>query len=159
MPGRRQPAADFNRALRCAADADAFAYLLRAAEDGCIRSQFLVGLAYHTGRGVGVDYNQAAAWYRKAACAADGPAIANLGLMCMLGQGGPADDLEAYGWVRSAVGTGHEWLRPALDLLEQRIAGRTPEDAARTLASLSPEIPAVGPCTLPACDPSLCQVL
>src|SRR5437899_3353936 len=111
--------ADFNRALRCAADADAFAYLLRAAEEGCVRSQFLVGLAYHLGRGVAADYERAAHWYRQAACAADGNAIANLGIMS-LHQG---DDLEAYTWIQSAVGTGHAWLRPALDILERRIAG------------------------------------
>ena len=144
--------ADYNRALRCAADADAFAYLLRAAEEGCVRSQFLVGLAYHVGRGVEVDYGRAASWYRRAACAADSNAIANLGVMSLLGQGGSADDLEAYTWVRSAVGMGHDWLRPALEWLERRVAGRPTAD----LPPVAPQAPNLRPCTLPGCDLSRC---
>jgi len=146
------PATDYNRALRCVSDADAFAYLLRAAEEGCVRSQFLVGLAYHIGRGVTVDYERAGAWYRKAACAAEGSAIANLGVMSLLCQGAAADDLEAYTWVRSAVGIGHDWLQPALDWLEDRIAGRRAGDQP----PVAPEVPALRPCTLPGCDPTRC---
>jgi TPR repeat protein len=144
--------ADYNRALRCAADVDAFAYLLRAAEEGCVRSQFLVGLAYHIGRGVAVDYERAATWYRRAACAADTNAIANLGVMSLLGQGAPQDDLEAYTWVRSAVGMGNDWLRPALDWLERRVAGRS----TAALPPVAPKTPSLRPCMLPGCDPSRC---
>jgi TPR repeat protein len=155
----RQPA-DFNRALLCTSDADAFACLLLAADEGCVRAQFLLGLAYHLGRGVAIDYTRAATWYRKAACCADTHAIANLGVMSLLGQGAPADDLDAYTWVQSAVGMGHEWLRPALDLLERRINGRAlPADAARILSSVSPETPDLRACTLPGCDPSRCKVV
>jgi TPR repeat protein len=154
------PEADFNRALRCSNDAEAFASLLRAAEDGCQRAQFLVGLAYHTGRGVAVDCERAGAWYRKAAGSGDSHAIANLGVMSLLGQGAPADDLEAYTWIQSAVGLGHQWLRPVLDLLERRITGACGDagDSGRILASVSPEAPALGPCTRPGCDPSRCNV-
>ena len=154
-----QPAADFNRALRCRSEADAFPCLLRAAEAGCLRAQFLVGLAYHTGRGVAVDYERAGAWYRKAAGGGDSHAIANLGVMSLLGQGAPADDLDAYTWVQSAVGLGHEWLRPALGVLERRVTGGgEAAGGPRILASLSPETPALRPCTQPGCDPSRCDV-
>ena len=153
------PAADFNRALRCSNDAEALDSLLRAAEDGCLRAQFLAGLAYHTGRGVAVDYQRAADWYRRAAGGGDSNAITNLGVMSLLGQGTPADDLEAYTWVQSAVGLGHDWLRPALDILERRIiAPGHPADAARILAAVAPEIPDLGPCTQPCCDPSRCNL-
>lgn len=153
------PAADFNRALRCTDDTEAFRSLLRAAEDGCLRAQFLAGLAYHTGRGVAVDYQRAAAWYRRAAGGGDSNAITNLGVMNLLGQGTPADDLEAYTWMQSAVGLGHEWLRPALEIVERRItAPGSPVDAARILAAVAPEIPAFDPCTQPCCDPSRCNV-
>jgi len=154
-----QPAADLNRALRCSNDADAFDSLLRAAEGGCLRAQFLVGLAYHIGRGVAVDYERAGAWYRKAAGSGEGHAIANLGVMSLLGQGTPADDLDAYAWVQSAVGLGHEWLRPALEVLERRVTrGGEPGDRDRMTGSVWPEAPVFGPCTRPGCDPSRCEV-
>ncbi|MGA3044615.1 MAG: tetratricopeptide repeat protein [Bryobacteraceae bacterium] len=152
------PAADFNRALHCSSDADAFDSLLRAAEGGCLRAQFLVGLAYHTGRGVAVDYARAGAWYREAAGSGDGHAIANLGVMSLLGQGTPADDVNAYTWVQSAVGLGHEWLRPALDWLERRVTGREAGDSDGILASISPETPAFRACTRPDCDHARCNV-
>lgn len=150
------PAADFNRALRCSNEAEAFGNLLRAAENGCLRAQFLVGLAYHTGRGVAVDYEQARTWYGRAAGSGDDYAIANLGVMSLLGQGSPAGDLEAYTWIQSAVGLGHAWLRPALEMLEARINGRG--GAADPLLPVAPERPVFGPCTQPGCDPSRCNV-
>ncbi len=155
----KQPAGDFNRGLQCQNDADAFASLLRAAESGCLRAQFLVGLAYHTGRGVAVDYERAGAWYREAAGSGDSYAIANLGVMSLLGEGGPVDDVDAYAWVQSAVGLGHEWLKPALNVLERRVTGGSERrDSERVLAAVSPEMPALRPCTQPNCDPSRCNV-
>jgi TPR repeat protein len=154
------PAADFNRALRCVNDADAFAVLLRAAETGCVRAQFLVGLAYHTGRGVELDYDRAASWYRRAACCADPDAIANLGLMAAAGQGAPADEIDAFTWLESAVALGHGELRPALEVLERRISGGgaiAAADAARILASVAPTMPKLRPCTLPKCSPTRCS--
>jgi TPR repeat protein len=156
-----QPAANLNRALSCSNDADALACLLLAAEQGCIRAKFLAGLAYHLGLGVSVDYERAAHWYRQAACAADPHAITNLGVMSVLGQGAPSDDLEAYTWLQSAAGLGHVWLRPAVAVLERRISSggtSAAASAAQILASVSPEVPDLGPCTLPACDPSRCKV-
>lgn len=153
------PAADFNRALHCPNASEAFTSLLRAARAGCLRAQFLVGLSYHTGRGVAVNYARAAEWYRKAAGSGDSHAIANLGVMSLLGQGAPADDLDAYSWIQSAVGLGHAWLRPVLDLLERRITGRDAGDSGCILALVSPEAPALVPCTRPVCDPSRCDVV
>jgi TPR repeat protein len=153
------PASDFNRGLQCSNVADGFECLLRAAEGGCLRAEFLVGLAYHTGRGVALDYERAARWYRKAAGSGDSHAVANLGVMSLLGQGAPADDLDAYAWVQSAVGLGHEWLRPVVDLLERRITGRDGGDGDGVLALVSPEAPALQPCMQPGCDPSRCNVV
>jgi uncharacterized protein len=154
------PAAAYNRSFRSANDVEALHSLEAAAESGCIRAQFLVGLAYHTGRGVALDFEQAARWYRKAAGGGDGHAIANLGIMSLLGQGAAADEVDAYTWLQSAVGLGHEWLRPALEVLERRITG-SPDaaDAAGILAAIAPEVPALGPCTQPGCDPSRCTVV
>jgi TPR repeat protein len=155
-----QPAADFNRALHCGCDADAFAYLLKAAEEGCVRSQFLVGLAYHIGRGAAVDYERAGVWYRRAACSADSHAIANLGIMRLLAQDGPADDIEAYTWLQSAVGLGHDWLRPAVEFLEDRISGRgNCPDGQSVFAGIAPAEPSLRTCTLPGCDRSRCKAI
>jgi len=150
---------DLNRALACASEVEAFSGLLRAARGGCLRAQTLVGVAYHTGRGVAVDYERAANWYRKAAAGGDSYAIANLGMMSFLGQGMAADDLDAYVWLQSAVGLGHKGLRPVLAMLERRIAGQGSgdRDAARALSA--PQIPAVRPCARPACDPSRCDAV
>ena len=153
------PAADFNRALRCTNDVESFHALIRAAGNGCVRAQFLVGLAYHTGHGVAVDYEKAAAWYREAAGNGDGHAITNLGVMALLGQGMAADDLEAYTWVQSAVGLGHDWLRPTLEMLERCIHGNgDAEDRSFILKTISPESPLLGPCMKPHCDPSRCPI-
>ena len=153
-----QPASDFNRALHCVNESDAFERLLRAADAGCLRAQFLVGLAYHTGRGVAVDFDRASTWYHRAAEHGDTYAIANLGVMSLLGQGIPADDVDAYTWIQSAVGLGHGWLGPALRLLERRIAGGDPVDRERVLAAVWPESPNFCPCTQAVCDPSRCNV-
>ena len=149
----RCPAADFNRALACTDPAAAFDHLLVAARGGCLRAQFLVGLAYHTGRGVAVDFERAAAWYREAACGGDSYAIANLGVMSLMGQGAPRDDVDAYTWIRSAAGLGHGWLRPIANMLERRIAVGSADPI-----SVSPETPAFAPCTHPSCDHSRCNV-
>lgn len=154
------PAADFNRALHCLTDTEAFHNLLRAAEKGCVRAQFLVGLAYHIGRGAAIDYREAAAWYARAAASGDDYAIANLGVMRLLGQGAPADDLDAYTWLQSAVGLGHLSFRPALEALERRLTGgREAPDTALLLSSVAPEIPVFRSCSQPHCDPSRCNVI
>jgi TPR repeat protein len=149
--------ADFNRGLACVTDAAAFASLLHAAEAGCHRAQMRVGLAYQTGRGAGLDFERAAWWYGEAAAAGDDYAIANLGLMSLLGEV-PADDLDAYAWIESAVGLGHSKLRPALEILRRRINGEPvdPRDGDGMLASTMPEVPPARPCTRTICDPCRC---
>ena len=148
---------DFNRALACASEDEAFDSLLRAAHAGCLRAQSLVGLAYHTGRGVAVDFEQAAGWYRKAAAGGDSCAMANLGAMSLLGQGTVADDVDAYTWLRSAVGLGHERFLPVIDLLERRLTGDSHEHDSRIVSGISPQTPEVRPCPRAVCDPCLCE--
>jgi TPR repeat protein len=146
---------DYNQALACASEDAAFASLLRAAHAGCVRAQSLVGLAYHTGRGVAVDLDCAASWYRKAAGGGDSYAIANLGVLSLSGQSAAADEIDAYTWLQSAVGLGQTHLRPLVDLLERRMAGEG--DCAAALPSISPQTPAARPCARPVCDHSLCD--
>jgi TPR repeat protein len=157
MPIAHQPMADLNRALRSTNDADAFSAFLFAARAGCLRAQSLVGLAYHTGRGVAVDFERAAEWYCKAAAGGDSYAMANLGMMSLLGQGMAADDVDAYVWLQSAVGLGHRSLRPAVAMLERRIAGRDAAGRDGILTSVAPQRPGVRPCAMAVCDPSRCE--
>lgn len=56
------------------------------ADKGEARSQFSVGLIYHLGRGVKVDYKKAYTWYKKAALQDYAPAINNLGMMYLNGE-------------------------------------------------------------------------
>ena len=139
---------DYNHALACANEAEAFSSLLSAAQAGCLRAQTLVGLAYHTGRGVTVDLSCAAAWYRKAAAGGDSCALANLGVLSL------DNEIDAYTWLQSAAGLGHAQLRPAVDLLEKRIIGAI---GAETVPSLTPQAPASRPYSRPVCDHSLCD--
>ncbi len=44
-----------------------FLFLLSAAKAGHVKAQYLVGVAYHSGRGVAPDYENAAEWYGRAA--------------------------------------------------------------------------------------------
>ena len=150
-----QPMADWNRALASPGEADDFDSLLRAAEAGCLRAQTLAGWVYQTGRGVAVDFKRAEGWYRKAAAGGDSVAIANLGIMSLLGQGAPADYVEAFIWLQTAVGLGHKPLRPVLDQLERRITGAG--GAAHLQPAVCPQIPAMRPCAKAACDPSRCS--
>jgi len=48
-------------------DREAFAWMVRAAEQGHARAQFNLGAMYETGRGVVKNKRDAVAWYRKAA--------------------------------------------------------------------------------------------
>ena len=148
-----QPMADLNRALASANDAEAIDSLLRAAEAGCVRAQTLLGWAYQNGQGVPVDYEQAAHWYRRAASHGDSCAMANLGVMSLLGHGPDAGDIEAFIWLQSAAGLGHRDLRPALSWLERRI---TSERSDGVSPAVLPESPPAHPCTMPVCDPSRC---
>ena len=94
-----------------------------------------------------------------AAGGGDSYAIANLGVMSLLGQGTVIDDVDAYTWLQSAAGLGHRQLRPVIDLLERRLTGDSREctECDGSIAALiSPQTPPVRPCTRTACDPCRC---
>ena len=76
------------------------------AEQGDAAAQFNLGVIYYEGRGVQQDYNQAAAWYRKAAEHGHAKAQFNLGVMYKKGQGVPQDYAQSYMWVNLAAAKG-----------------------------------------------------
>jgi TPR repeat protein len=73
------------------------------ADEGDAEAQFGLGLKYGTGRGLALDFAQAAHWFRKAADQNHGLAQFNLGMMLVQGQGIPRDDHEAYTWFRKSA--------------------------------------------------------
>jgi TPR repeat protein len=70
----------------------------KAAEQGQVGAQFLLGYLYHKGQGVPQDDTQAAAWYRKAAEQGHADAQEHLGDLYYKSQGVPQDYAEAYFW-------------------------------------------------------------
>src|SRR5712692_125360 len=80
--------------------------LRQAAERGDAQSQYVLGLAYEFGKGVGVDPVQAAQWYRKAADQGYAGAQFNLGVAYANGTGIAKDLAQAAQWYRKAANNG-----------------------------------------------------
>jgi len=68
-----------------------------------------------------------------------------------------ADDVDAYTWLRSAVGLGRKQLLPVIDLLERRLTGDSREPDGGIACLVSPQTPEVRPCSRAVCDPCLCD--
>jgi TPR repeat protein len=95
------------------------AALLAKANGGDAASQVLVGESYAAGKGVTRDYNQAAAWYRKAA--EKGNVSGELHLAALYRDGGgkgfPRDMVQAATWYRKAADQGDAGAQGTLGLL------------------------------------------
>lgn len=76
-----------------------------------------LGVCYENGWGVPKDFNQAAAWYRKAADRGNAPAQCNLGAAYFMGRGVPKDPAQAETWLRKAADQGHTMARQYLENL------------------------------------------
>ena len=87
----------------------------KAAEQGDVDAQSLLGAMYALGKGVAQDDKQAVAWTRKAAEQGDALAQCLLGLMYEDGNGVAQDDKQAAAWYRKAAEQG--------DALAQRLLG------------------------------------
>ncbi len=68
--------------------------------------QFHLGLKFASGKGAGLDYVQAAEWYRKAAEQNHFLAQFNLGMMYAYGQGVPRDAVQSRLWLGKAAQQG-----------------------------------------------------
>ncbi|MEE9250136.1 MAG: tetratricopeptide repeat protein [Alphaproteobacteria bacterium] len=110
-----------------------------AAERGHVDAQANLGYAYEQGRGVTLDFAQAAKWYRKAAERGDVVAQANLGTLHANGLGVEQDDVQAHMWFNLAASRAEKRkIRRNLVRKRNRIAARmTPEQVteAQRLAS------------------------
>lgn len=75
-------------------------------ESGDPVAMFYLGLMYDNGEGVVQNYQQAIAWYRKAADKGFAPAQSNLGVVYETGGGVERDYKEAASWYRKAAEQG-----------------------------------------------------
>ena len=73
------------------------------AEQGDPTAQTYLGFLFETGRGVPLNYTEAAMWYRRAAEQGDSRAQYSLGLLYDKGQGVPRDIVEASKWLNLAA--------------------------------------------------------
>jgi TPR repeat protein len=74
---------------------------------GDATAQRRLGNCYYNGKGVAVDYAEAAKWFRKAADQGNAKAQSNLGLCYATGKGAPQDYTEAVKWFRKAADQGN----------------------------------------------------
>jgi TPR repeat protein len=104
-----------------------------AAERGEASAQNSLGKMYERGRGVARDYEQAAAWYRKAAEQGDAGGQYNLGAMYASGKGVARDDVQAVAWFRKAAEQGD--VDAQTNLGTMYLTGRgVPQDDAEAAA-------------------------
>ncbi len=78
-------------------------YLHKLAEAGNADAQNRLGILYHDGQGVPVNYERAKQWFRKAAEQGHAGAQVNLGTLYFLGLGVSESDQEALFWFRKAA--------------------------------------------------------
>ncbi|MFZ2168120.1 MAG: tetratricopeptide repeat protein, partial [Methylococcaceae bacterium] len=77
------------------------------------------------------DYNQAVAWYRKAAEQGHAKAQFNLGVMYKKGQGVPQDYAQAYMWLNLAAAKGLENAVKTRDNLVKKLTPSQIEEGQR----------------------------
>ncbi|GAB0148530.1 MULTISPECIES: SEL1-like repeat protein [Marichromatium] len=85
---------------------EAAEWVAKAAEQGHVRAQLVMGGLYEKGRGVIQDYELALAWYRRAAAQGNPQAMARLGRMLRTGRGVEKNLVEAYVWLNLASARG-----------------------------------------------------
>jgi TPR repeat protein len=84
-------------------DNEAVQWYRKAADQGDIFGQYLLGNAYEYGTAVLKDTGEAVRWYRKAADGGNGFAQFTLGKMYEVGRGVPQDYVMAYMWYDLAI--------------------------------------------------------
>ena len=93
--------------------AQAASYFRKAAELEHRMAQFLLGLMYSRGEGVGQDYSEAAVWWRKAASHGVPDAQLSVGYLYEHGRGVAQDDEMAIFWYVKAADHGDaiaQWI-------------------------------------------------
>lgn len=91
------------------------------AKAGGSAAQFNLGLLYYDGRGVPQDFEQAAAWFRKAADRGYAKAQHNLGAMYAVGKGIKRDYVQAYKWLSLCTAAGEVSCEAQRDMVAQKL--------------------------------------
>lgn len=100
----------FLKAMQLSRDgkiADAAPWYRKAAENGHVEAQFVLGTMYRTGRGVKKNTREAAEWYQRAANAGNAWAQFSLGNMRIDGEGVERNFSDGVRLYRLAAGQGH----------------------------------------------------
>lgn len=110
-------------------EGEAMAWYRRAAGEGVVEAQYLLGLAHALGQGVPIDHAEAVNWLEQAARAGHPKAQYHLALCFLAGRGVAEDRVQAYAWFEVAAASGHEPAREQLAALAESLPGRTREQA------------------------------
>lgn len=116
------------RNVRTSLDAQALESIREAAENGDVRAQLTLGIAYQEGRILRKDYSQAALWYRKAAQQGDAGGQRLLDAAYDSGLGVPEDHAEAAQWYRRAADQGPPSAQLTIGWMYHRGRGVTQND-------------------------------
>ncbi len=111
---------------------EAVTWFRKAADQGHLKAQNQLGLAYALGVGVEQDYEQAVFWYRKSAEQGDVKAQNNLGVMYDTGLGVEKDYVQAASWYRKAADQGDAFAENNLGLMYDNGNG-VPQDYAQAM--------------------------
>ena len=113
----------------------ALIYYKEAAEKGQPDAEEAIGKSFYLGQGVDKHLPTARYWFDKAAMAGQPDAMFELAVMLANGEGGPADPVKAYAWMRLAQKNGVDKAGPAAAELAGKL---TPDDKAKADAALAP---------------------
>ena len=93
---------------------------IEKAQTGDPAALYDLGERHYDGRGVPLDYQQAAAWFAKAADAGHVKALTNLGLMALVGRGLRKDRQKALKFLEAAAQRGDETAKETLQKLKRK---------------------------------------
>lgn len=126
--------------------------LRQAAEDEHPGAQLILGFLHENGSGVIQDYEQALAWYRRAAMHGEAMAMYRVGAMLSQGIGADKDLVEAYAWCNIAAARGHREAVTERDRVAKLLSIEEVMEAQQQSRSFDRELPqrVAAPFTLPA---------
>lgn len=106
----------------------AHAEFLALAQSGDARSQTVLAIMYKYGESVPIDLSAAYEWYMKAAIQGYPPALYNVGMMLVNGQGVAPNADEAKQWLQKAFDSGYERAEDTLAKLNGKTITASPSD-------------------------------
>ncbi|OAM89172.1 SEL1-like repeat protein [Termitidicoccus mucosus] len=124
-------------------EARKFQSFLARAEKGDDKAQLAVALRYERGMGVAKDFDQAMAWYLRAASQGNAGAQGNLGVRCQK-TSKYKDMAESYKWLSLAAAQGHKGSIRQLAALEKKISDADRAEGKKRAGAFKPKKEAAG---------------